>query len=96
MRVETGATRDAESDDVVSFKVETRTSGLSRKLSGLTDFEAIGNNLRVETGVFRDAESNDVVSFKGQTRTSGFDRKFSAFIDFKVISIESEFPGLTL
>ena len=96
MRVETGVTRDAESDYVVSFKVETRTSGLNRKLSVLTDFEAKSNNLRVETGVFRDAESNDVVSFKVQTRTSGFDRKLSAFIDFKVISTEREFPGLTL
>ena len=82
MRVKSGIIRDAESDDVISFDVHPRTSGLNRTLSVLTDFEPISSNLRVETGVIRDAESENVVSFEVQTRTSGLNRKLSIYRDF--------------
>ena len=75
MRVKTELIRDAESDNVVSFKVQRRTSGLNRKLSVLTNFEAISNNLRVETGITRHAESNDDVSFRVQTRNTGLKKR---------------------
>ena len=54
--VKTDIIRDAESDDVISFDLYPRTSGINRKLSVFTDFEAISSNMRVETGVIRDAE----------------------------------------
>ena len=50
LRVKSGIIRDAEPDDVISFDIHKRTSGLNRKLSVLTDFEPISSNLRVEEG----------------------------------------------
>ena len=56
MKVRTGVIEDAESDDVINFKIRLRTSGLNRKLSVMRDFEEISGNLKVKTGVIENAE----------------------------------------
>ena len=71
MKVKTGVTEDAESDDVINFEVRPRTSGFYRKLSVLRDFEEISGNLKVKTGVIEDAESDEVINFQICPRTSG-------------------------
>ena len=77
MKVKTGEIEDVESDDVINCAIRPRTSGLNRKLSVSTDFEAISSNLRFETGVIRDSEFDDFVSYDNHPRTSGLNRKLS-------------------
>ena len=67
--VRTVVIREAKSDDVVSFKVQTRASGLNRKLSVFRDFKVISSDLRVKYDVIRDAESDKVISYDIIPRT---------------------------